>query len=117
MGSPPGPHAASLLCHSEEVLVRVSQPPHAPNSCPQPILGNWSQRPCSFVHAPFSIGTASPHVHCTMFLFINLCPPQPLTWDWYLIWLRGGFSVFVLRWSVGVFQEMVILYDFSWNLF
>nr|KAF6501172.1 hypothetical protein HJG59_008128 [Molossus molossus] len=81
---------------------------------PVPQTGSGHRGPA---HRARSIRT-HPGNHCTTFLFIDLCPPsspRPGIGNLF-VWLRGGSSVFVLRWSMGVFPKMVILYDLSWNL-
>lgn len=115
-GVPAWPPPESLLCRSEEVLVPVPTL-HAPHSCPQPVLETRSGHSSS-IHDTFSIHP-HPRIAVQFFLFIDSCAPsspRPGIGNLF-VWVRRGSSVFVLRWSMGVFQKMVILYDLSWNLF
>lgn len=92
-----------------EVLARVC---HACMPCPLLKPDPWDQW-------PFSIHTHS--VISVIFLFTNPrhCPsptPPPPAFGG-IGDLLASLLLFVLRWSMDVFQKKVILYDLSWNLF
>lgn len=77
--------------------------------------GHW---PGSFVHDPLLHRPAPPGSLYNFFIRQFVFSPPALNLG--LVTYLSGFAeapLFVLRWSVGVFQKMVILYDFSWNLF